>query len=61
MWYIYDAENIIIITCSGEPDSADLANRGEKAFYHPGQLELGWRVIFDEHGNPIGAEPSEQD
>lgn len=61
MWYIYNSENIIIITCSGEPDPDDLATRSEKSFYHPGQLELGWRVIFDDDGNPIGAVPPQED
>lgn len=61
MWYIYNSENIIIITCSGEPDASDLETRGEKAFSHPNPLQLGWKVVFDEHGNPIGAEPPEEE
>ena len=60
MWYIYDDQGIIVATCSVEPDAADLATRGEAAFFHPQLFELGWKVIFDEEGRPSGAEPVEE-
>lgn len=61
MWYLYNVTTGIIFgTCSMEPDLGDLATRGESAFYSPEQYELGWKVIFDDEGNPIGASPAEE-
>lgn len=61
MWYVYNAEGIIFATCSGEPDAPDLATRGEAAFYSPEIYDLGWRVIFDDDGRPVGAEPPDKE
>lgn len=61
MWYIYNSHGIIVVTCSGEPDADDLATRGEHAFYSPEAYDLGWKVVFDDDGNPIGAVPPQEE